>query len=51
MLVQSAGLVERTLIKPLMAWLVPILAVIVAGWGAIRLWGVLNRERARRRVA
>ncbi|MBL0922615.1 MAG: hypothetical protein IBJ10_10885 [Phycisphaerales bacterium] len=47
MLVQTAGLVERSVIRPVMSWLVPILAVIVAGWGAIRLWGALRRERSR----
>ncbi len=51
MLVQTAGLVERSVVKPLMTWIVPILAIIVAGWGAIRLWGVLRRERGRSRVA
>lgn len=51
MLVQKAGLVERSVIQPLMTWLVPVLAVIVAGWGAIRLWGVMRRERLRKRAA
>lgn len=51
MLVQTAGLVERSVIQPLMTWLVPILALIVAGWGAIRLWGVMRRERQRRGAA
>lgn len=51
MLVQTAGLVERSVIRPVMSWLVPILAVIVAGWGAIRLWGVLRREKAKGRPA
>ncbi len=44
-LVERAGFLERAVIAPALHWLLPVLAGILALWGAVKIWGVWRDER------
>lgn len=44
-LVERAGFLERAVITPALHWLLPVLAAILALWGAVKIWGVWREER------
>ncbi len=44
-LVERAGFLERALIGPVLQWLLPVLAGVLALWGGVKVWGVWRDER------
>ncbi len=46
-LLQPEGWLERAVVKPALAWLLPVAAVLLMAWGGLRLGFVLLRERSR----